>query len=114
MPAIYAIESPRVQELPAHAPKPAGPCAMTIFGVTGDLSKRLLFPALYNLAQQKLLSEQFAVVGYAASEIEEQPLRDTIAEDLKRSMVRRPTRRRSGGWFRICGMSLPTSSRMRD
>jgi glucose-6-phosphate 1-dehydrogenase len=84
MPATYAIESPRVQELPAHAPKPAGPCAMTIFGVTGDLSKRLLFPALYNLAQQKLLSEQFAVVGYAASEIEEQPLRDTIAEDLRR------------------------------
>jgi glucose-6-phosphate 1-dehydrogenase len=84
MPATYAIENPRVQELPAHAPKPAGPCAITIFGVTGDLSKRLLFPALYNLAQQKLLSEQFAVVGYAASEIDEQPLRDTIAEDLRR------------------------------
>jgi glucose-6-phosphate 1-dehydrogenase len=55
MPTILAAESPRVQKLPTHAPKPAGPCAMTIFGVTGDLSKRLLFPALYNLAQQKLL-----------------------------------------------------------
>src|SRR5260370_35190914 len=86
MPTILAAKSPRVQELPAHSPRPAGPCAMTIFGVTGDLSKRLLFPAVYNLAQEKLLSEQFAWVGYAASEIQEQALRDPIAGGLGRGM----------------------------
>ena len=35
--------------------KPAPPCIMVIFGATGDLTKRKLFPALYNLARAGLL-----------------------------------------------------------
>ena len=46
-------------------PKPAGPCALIIFGAAGDLTRRLLFPSLYNLAREGLLSEQFAVIGVA-------------------------------------------------
>ena len=38
---------------------------MVIFGASGDLTKRLLVPALYNLACDGLLSENFAVVGTA-------------------------------------------------
>ncbi len=41
------------------------PCAVVIFGASGDLTKRKLFPALYALAYRKLLPEQFAVVGVA-------------------------------------------------
>ncbi len=41
------------------------PCAIVIFGASGDLTKRKLFPALYALAYRKLLPEQFAVVGVA-------------------------------------------------
>ena len=44
-------------------PTPADPCAMVIFGAGGDLTKRLLMPALYNLARAKLLPEKFALVG---------------------------------------------------
>ncbi|MFB3778541.1 MAG: glucose-6-phosphate dehydrogenase [Bryobacteraceae bacterium] len=46
-------------------PGRAGPCAMVIFGASGDLAARLLFPALANLARDGLLPEEFAVVGFA-------------------------------------------------
>ena len=44
---------------------PASPCALVIFGAAGDLTKRLLVPALYNLERAKLLSNAFAVIGIA-------------------------------------------------
>jgi glucose-6-phosphate 1-dehydrogenase len=43
------------------------PCVLTIFGASGDLTMRKLFPALYSLAYRRLLPEQFAVVGVARS-----------------------------------------------
>ena len=53
---------------PRSEPKPADPCAMVIFGASGDLTKRLVVPALYNLARTKLLPENFAIIGVARSE----------------------------------------------
>jgi len=47
-----------------HA-EPAGPCVMVILGGTGDLTRRLLTPSLYNLAEEKLLPKNFAIVGFA-------------------------------------------------
>ena len=44
------------------------PCALVIFGASGDLTQRKLFPALYALAYRRLLPERFAVVGVARSE----------------------------------------------
>ncbi len=52
------IEAP-----PRREARPPGPCAMVIFGAGGDLTKRLLVPALYNLARTGLLPEHFALVG---------------------------------------------------
>ena len=43
------------------------PCAVVIFGASGDLTKRKLIPALYALAYRKLLPEEFAIVGVARS-----------------------------------------------
>ncbi len=43
------------------------PCTLAIFGASGDLTKRKLFPALYSLAYRHLLPENFAVVGVARS-----------------------------------------------
>jgi glucose-6-phosphate 1-dehydrogenase len=42
---------------------PAPPCALVIFGAGGDLTKRLVVPALYNLMRTKLLSDRFVIVG---------------------------------------------------
>jgi glucose-6-phosphate 1-dehydrogenase len=48
----------------ASGAKPAGPCCMVIFGAAGDLTKRLIVPALYNLACANLLPKEFAIVGF--------------------------------------------------
>ncbi len=40
------------------------PCVMVIFGASGDLTKRKLLPALCNLAEDNLLSTQFAIIGF--------------------------------------------------
>ncbi len=44
------------------------PCAIVIFGASGDLTAKKLFPALYSLAYRRLLPEQFAVIGVARTE----------------------------------------------
>jgi glucose-6-phosphate 1-dehydrogenase len=44
------------------------PCALVVFGASGDLTKKKLFPALYSLAYRNLLPERFAVVGVARTE----------------------------------------------
>jgi len=41
------------------------PCILVIFGASGDLARRKLIPALYGLAREKLLPENFALVGFA-------------------------------------------------
>jgi len=54
------IDRPAVAHKSAIA---ASPCAMVIFGAAGDLTKRLVVPALYNLANDHQLSEEFRLVG---------------------------------------------------
>ena len=58
----------------AHPPRtlaPADPCTVVIFGASGDLTKRLLAPALRNLDEERLLNERFAVIGVARTVPEE-------------------------------------------
>ena len=45
----------------------ASPCALVIFGASGDLAKRKLFPAVYELVREKLLSDKSYIVGYSRS-----------------------------------------------
>jgi glucose-6-phosphate 1-dehydrogenase len=63
------VEKNQVLATPTRRqPNPADPCAMVIFGASGDLTKRLLVPALYNLARTNLLPKKFALIGVARSE----------------------------------------------
>ncbi|MGH2977529.1 MAG: glucose-6-phosphate dehydrogenase, partial [Gaiellaceae bacterium] len=48
--------------------KTPDPCALVIFGASGDLTHKKLFPALYSLAFRRLLPERFEVVGVARTE----------------------------------------------
>jgi glucose-6-phosphate 1-dehydrogenase len=57
---------------------------MVIFGATGDLTKRKLFPALYNLAKSNLLASEFAVVCMARSEMTTEAFREQISQDIKK------------------------------
>src|SRR6201996_8870325 len=45
-------------------PRIAGPCAVVIFGVTGDLARKKVVPAIYDLANRGLLPPNFALVGF--------------------------------------------------
>src|SRR3970040_2745629 len=58
-------------------------CVLVIFGASGDLTKRKLIPALYNLALEKRLPERFAVVGYARSEMTDEEFRESMREAVK-------------------------------
>lgn len=58
-------------------------CLMTIFGASGDLTKRLLLPALYNLADSKVLPDGFRLLGVAREDWDEAKFRDHIAQSLK-------------------------------
>jgi glucose-6-phosphate 1-dehydrogenase len=63
-------------------PRPAGPCAFVIFGASGDLTKRLLFPALYHLKRTHLLPEDFALIGVSRAELSDEQFRAAIAAGL--------------------------------
>jgi glucose-6-phosphate 1-dehydrogenase len=55
-------------------PRVAGPCAGIVFGVTGDLARKKLMPAIYDLANRGLLPATFALIGFAR--------RDWVDEDF--------------------------------
>ncbi len=63
--------------------RPADPCTMVIFGAAGDLTRRKLVPALYNLATNQLLSREFAVVGVARGQMSEEDFRKRITNDIE-------------------------------
>jgi glucose-6-phosphate 1-dehydrogenase len=62
---------------------PADPCAIVLFGATGDLAKRLVIPALYNLSRTGVLSEKFALIGVARAKGTAESWRDSLYDTLK-------------------------------
>src|SRR5579875_1020368 len=66
------------------------PCAMVIFGATGDLTRRKLVPALYNLAIEGLLPPGFSVVGYARRPWSDDEFRQHLREGVDQFSRRRP------------------------
>jgi glucose-6-phosphate 1-dehydrogenase len=63
----------------------APPCAFVIFGAAGDLTKRLLVPALYNLRSARLLPENFALIGIARADKDHQTFRKELGDALRQS-----------------------------
>jgi glucose-6-phosphate 1-dehydrogenase len=58
------------------------PCVLVIFGAAGDLTKRKLIPALYNLRKNNLLPEEFAVIGVARAEMADDEFRRRLRDDM--------------------------------
>ncbi len=63
--------------------KPTGPCVMVLFGGAGDLSKRKLVPALFNLVKAKLLSDNFAIIGISVDELSLEQFRNQVTGFLQ-------------------------------
>src|SRR3990172_1852022 len=63
--------------------RPAGPCAIVIFGAAGDLTKRKLLPALYNLKVNVLLPQELAIVGVTRKEKSHEQFRAEQSQDMR-------------------------------
>jgi glucose-6-phosphate 1-dehydrogenase len=72
-----------------HAQKKAGNCCFVLFGVTGDLTHRLVIPALYNLAAGNLLPENFCLVGVARKGMSSAQLAESLMEGLQKHATRK-------------------------
>ncbi|TDB89932.1 glucose-6-phosphate dehydrogenase [Actinomadura sp. KC216] len=81
------LRDPRDKRLP----RVAGPCVLVLFGVTGDLSRKKLLPAIYDLANRGLLPPGFSLVGFARRDWEHEDFRQ-IAHDSIKAHARTPFR----------------------
>jgi glucose-6-phosphate 1-dehydrogenase len=71
------------------AQKKPDPCSFVIFGVTGDLAHRLVLPALYNLAANDLLPDNFCIVGIARKGMSSEQLTDSLSKGLQQFATRK-------------------------
>jgi glucose-6-phosphate 1-dehydrogenase len=73
------LRDPRDKRLP----RIAGPSGLTIFGVTGDLSRKKLMPAIYDLANRGLLPPGFALTGFARRDWADQDFGQVVYDAVK-------------------------------
>src|SRR6476646_3880277 len=81
------LRDPRDRRLP-RVPQP---CALVVFGITGDLARKKLLPAVYDLANRSLLPTNFALLGFARRDWGDEEFAD-LARDAAREHARTPWR----------------------
>lgn len=86
-----AVPNPLRSVLDRRLPRIAGPCVLVLFGVTGDLSRKKLLPAIYDLANRGLLPPGFGLVGFARRDWADQDFTQ-VAYDAVRTHARTPFR----------------------
>ena len=64
-------------------PRIAGPCGLVLFGVTGDLSRKKVMPAIYDLANRGLLPPGFSLVGFARRDWADQDFAQIVHDSVK-------------------------------
>ena len=77
-------------------PRIAGPCSIVIFGVTGDLSRKKLLPAIYDLANRGLLPPSFGLTGFARRDWTEEHFKNFVTRERRRRTAVRRSRNRLG------------------
>jgi hypothetical protein len=92
-----ATENPLAEGL---EPPPLHATGLVIFGATGDLARRKLLPAIYNLAHDGLLPTRFGLVGIARGRMDDEEFRGLAAEAVHRFSRRPRTRTCSSGYSR--------------
>ena len=81
------VENPLVEGLDRP---PVHPASLVIFGATGDLTRRKLLPAIYNLAHEGSLPERFNLVGVSRRDIGDDGLREMAREAVRHFSRRSP------------------------
>lgn len=88
---VTATRNPLRDPRDKRLPRIAGPCSIVLFGVTGDLARRKLLPAIYDLANRGLLPPGFSLVGFARRDWADQDF-GRIVHDAVRTGARTPYR----------------------
>src|SRR5262245_14988576 len=94
--AANPLRDPRDRRLP-RIPEP---CALVIFGVTGDLARKKLIPAIYDLANRGLLPPSFVIAGFARRDWTDGDF-ESLAKEAAQSHARTPWREEV--WARLSG-----------
>ena len=81
------VENPLTEGLER---KPVDPTTLVIFGATGDLARRKLLPALYNLASDGALPERFNLIGVSRAERSHDSYREIVIDSVRRFSRRTP------------------------
>src|SRR5437588_11033910 len=66
------------------------PCAIVIFGASGDLAKRKLLPSLYRLFYERRISQNFAVIGNSRTAMSDDQFRDRMKESVSKFLEDAP------------------------
>src|SRR6266480_4704913 len=82
-PEASAWDNPLRDPRDRRLPRVAGPSGLVIFGVTGDLSRKKLMPAVYDLANRGLLPPGFALVGFARRDWADEDFGQVVFEAVK-------------------------------
>jgi glucose-6-phosphate 1-dehydrogenase len=77
------LQTEKAADSAAHKAAPVNPCAIVIFGASGDLTKRLVAPALYDLSCSGALPDHFALIGVDLAAGTAETWRDHLHEMLK-------------------------------
>ncbi|MDO8731215.1 MAG: glucose-6-phosphate dehydrogenase [Actinomycetota bacterium] len=89
------LRSPKDRRLP----RIAGPCGMVLFGVTGDLARKKVMPAIYDLANRGFLPPGFSLVGFARRDWEDEDFAQVV-HDAVREHARTPFHEDT--WQQLC------------
>jgi glucose-6-phosphate 1-dehydrogenase len=76
------MDTEHTSPIAGQAGEPGNACVMVIFGASGDLTKRKLIPALYNLAKDQLLPREFALLGFARPEMTTEQFREKCSQEV--------------------------------
>ena len=105
------------QHNPLRSPKDyrlnriAGPSSLIIFGVTGDLSRKKLMPAVYDLANRGLLPPGFALVGFARRDWDDQDFERVVHDSVQQYARTESCTTRSKSWSSQSRRAKPTSAK---
>jgi glucose-6-phosphate 1-dehydrogenase len=76
-------ENPLRDPADRRLPRIAGPCGMVLFGVTGDLSRKKVMPAIYDLANRGLLPAGFSLVGFARRDWADEDFAQVVHDSVR-------------------------------
>lgn len=71
----HVMTDDRAQVAAAKTDRVMEPCALVLFGASGDLAQRMVMPAIFRLARRGLLSPEFRLIGYARSKMTDDEFR---------------------------------------